>query len=697
MLAFIRKNIKFIVFLIVLSMIIFVVTDLIGNLNRGVSFSNAVGEVYGEEISLSEYNAKVDQVLANNPNVDNATAEQYIQQTFDGLVNEIIMGREYDAAGIKVGAEDELNDLLTGKGVSAIAKQYLSQPGMPFDPNQVKQILANAQQDEKMKAQVDNLIQYIMDSRQQEKFFFAVKSGMMPSENEIVAKYNEDNRKVSFSFLSVNYNVIADSLVTVSDYDYEKYYESHKEAFKQEDETFIKYVKFEKKPQKEDSIAALTKITNVISGLKKTTDEAKFFAENGSETPLDTTWKRADMLSPTISALVSSIAVDSVVGPFPNGQLMQVFKLVGIKEDTVPNVRIRHILIPVMGATKEDTIKAKTTAADVFKKTTSANFGEMVFTHSMDFGTKNNGGELGWYVKGMYGPEFDEAVLSAAKGKIIGPIKSPQGYHIIEILDRTNKLYQAAEFSVKIEAGNKTIDALFKDANIFAAEVQQSGNIEQSATNLGFDLRVSPGIKTNMTALPGLVNSKEIAYWALNGEEGALSPVFNMDDAFVVAMITEKKEKGYKSLDDVKTQIERPVINIKKAGLIMEKLSTIKDTDLEKIKTAYGPGAFVSAADNITFNSQYIPGIGSDNYMLGKLFTLKKDELSAPIRGMGAVYIVKITNVVEPTPLTPEEITSRRNSALITKQTGIDNRLYQGLREIADIKDFRYKLFRPQQ
>ncbi len=49
--------------------------------------------------------------------------------------------------------------------------------------------------------------------------------------------------------------------------------------------------------------------------------------------------------------------------------------------------------------------------------------------------SKKRGGSLGWFGRGKMVREFEQACFSGKKGQIIGPIKTPFGYHIIKIND----------------------------------------------------------------------------------------------------------------------------------------------------------------------------------------------------------------------------------------------------------------------
>lgn len=89
-------------------------------------------------------------------------------------------------------------------------------------------------------------------------------------------------------------------------------------------------------------------------------------------------------------------------------------------------VRARHILV------KE---KAK---ADVILKQVDAgaNFAALAREHSLDAGSSDRGGDLGYFTQDMLNSDFSRPAFNAAKGSVIGPLKSEFGWHIAEVLDR---------------------------------------------------------------------------------------------------------------------------------------------------------------------------------------------------------------------------------------------------------------------
>ncbi|HHQ48589.1 MAG TPA: hypothetical protein ENK19_06860, partial [Acidobacteria bacterium] len=93
-----------------------------------------------------------------------------------------------------------------------------------------------------------------------------------------------------------------------------------------------------------------------------------------------------------------------------------------------------HILIriPSNGGAEAEA-KAKLLAEQVAKLARKgADFAELAKKYSQDPGSKDKGGDLGWFERGRMVKAFDEAVFSHKPGEIVGPIKSQFGYHIIK-------------------------------------------------------------------------------------------------------------------------------------------------------------------------------------------------------------------------------------------------------------------------
>ena len=85
----------------------------------------------------------------------------------------------------------------------------------------------------------------------------------------------------------------------------------------------------------------------------------------------------------------------------------------------------RHILV----ATEEECLKLK---AEI---EAGADFGEVAKLNS-SCPSRMRGGDLGTFAQGQMVKEFDEIVFSGEIGKVLGPVKTQFGYHLIEITKR---------------------------------------------------------------------------------------------------------------------------------------------------------------------------------------------------------------------------------------------------------------------
>jgi peptidyl-prolyl cis-trans isomerase D len=191
--------------------------------------------------------------------------------------------------------------------------------------------------------------------------------------------------------------------------------------------------------------------------------------------------------------------------------------------------------------------------------------------------------------------------------------------------------------------------------------------------------------------IAGIDYPREIVRWSYYEgiELGEVSPVFDIGGAYVVAVLTNIREKGSIPLDQMKESIKSFVMNEKKATTIKDRIKS-SGTDIYQIARDFNTK--VDTSLNITFSSRNIPGFGSEFQVIGEIFTMNEGDQSEPIQGNGAVFVVKVDRFYEP-PQTAD-LKANRDQLLNAFRSRISgNPMFTALQKKAKIEDHRLLFF----
>jgi peptidyl-prolyl cis-trans isomerase C len=137
-------------------------------------------------------------------------------------------------------------------------------------------------------------------------------------------------------------------------------------------------------------------------------------------------WRRRALRETFFDTSVKSAVSEAEARNLYDGQLAQMAQAKPEEE-----VKASHILV------KEEA-KAKEIAA-ALKPGDDKAFAEAAKANSLDPGSKEDGGSLGYFGKGQMVPQFEEAAFKLQKGEVSAPIQTQFGWHIIKVDDRRSK------------------------------------------------------------------------------------------------------------------------------------------------------------------------------------------------------------------------------------------------------------------
>lgn len=136
------------------------------------------------------------------------------------------------------------------------------------------------------------------------------------------------------------------------------------------------------------------------------------------------------------------------------------YSIDSLKKDVKTNLEVKKLLEPSIEVTEDEMkqyfednkdqfaqkeqVKASHILVDSLEKAqevkdklaSGEDFAELAKEYSLDTSNKDQGGELGYIVKGKMVPEFEEAVFSMEVGEISDPVKTDYGYHIIKVEEK---------------------------------------------------------------------------------------------------------------------------------------------------------------------------------------------------------------------------------------------------------------------
>lgn len=133
-------------------------------------------------------------------------------------------------------------------------------------------------------------------------------------------------------------------------------------------------------------------------------------------------------------------------------------------------ITARHILIPTRGPTALKDEDAKKKADDIKGRLDKGeDFAAIAKADSADPGSKDQGGNLQAFTKGIMVPEFEDAAFKLKPNEISAPVKSPFGYHIIQLQKREVTPYDEVKDEIantmRADKFEKLVEELKKKAN----------------------------------------------------------------------------------------------------------------------------------------------------------------------------------------------------------------------------------------
>lgn len=264
--------------------------------------------------------------------------------------------------------------------------------------------------------------------------------------------------------------------------------------------------------------------------------------------------------------------------------------------------RASHILIAVNN--EKTDADAKKEADEIYKQLQAdpSKFAQLAKSKSADPGSARQGGDLGFFQKGMMVPEFDNAVFSGKKGDLVAPVKTQFGYHIIKIVDvKAAQAKPLKEVRGEIEAlyqQQAAIRAFAEDAENFSNMVyEQSESLQPVAERFGLKIQTVKNVTRDFE--DQLINPNVIealyGYDVLEDKRNS-NAIEVASNTLLSARVTAHHKQTVKTFDEVKGDIVATLKNQKatEAARAQGSADIAKLLDKKSAGTKFGDKTVIS-------------------------------------------------------------------------------------------------------
>ena len=317
-------------------------------------------------------------------------------------------------------------------------------------------------------------------------------------------------------------------------------------------------------------------------------------------------------------------------------------------------ITARHVLYKSDG-TPESEAAARAKADGAVKRLKGgADFAALAKAESEDPGSKDSGGELGAFSRGRMVKEFEDAAFAAAVNDVVGPVKTPFGFHVIQVTaksaERVQPLFEVASAIRGRLEESRSLDESRRLARDLADRVAQLGKRPSDD-----DLRklTRPGVTFNETELlaradapAGIGPNPSFMQLLFELPVGEVSEPVATARGEAILKPVEVKAAGPATFADVKERV--------KAELVVQRQ---QETAMAAARAAMAPGATVEdvakaagvkvEAPESFPRSGPVPGLGSGQALLDAAFSAAVGATQGPVwvadRGAAVFRVLEVT------------------------------------------------------
>ncbi|RLD41086.1 MAG: hypothetical protein DRI86_14055 [Bacteroidetes bacterium] len=669
----IREKSGLLLAIIGLALAAFVLGDLFKNLGKSNNVDkDKIALINGEKVGVQDFNRKVSQQtdLFVQRNKRNPTTEESYVITiseWNRTKREVIMRQQMTELGLlqsignmkpQISMDEFMSNIYSLTPNREVVRFFTGDYNGQIAQDQVKGFFdfiergVNSENAEERSKALEYKSQWelfkggLKDVLMETKYNnLIVKAYYLP---KALADADFDDNSVSnqVAYFGVSYKNVTDEEATVTDADYQKYYDAHKTEYEEDIASRkIDYVSWVVRPSNKDIVDLRQQIEDYYKDLESADKrDVQYLVNRIGDNKYDSIWIAKDSLSVYIDSAAFAYEAGTVLGPWEENTAYHIARIMD-KDMRPDSMRASQILISYAGAYGAKGItRTKIGAralADSIKGAISKDKGafEALLVKSDDPNAVQTKGDFGWFKDGAMLAKINDACINGNIGDVV-VVETTIGFSVIRVddkLENTPKI-RVAQIDLPIVFSQETFNEAYSKAIKFAAVNRTYEAFDTASANMGLGVMKSKYISDLAGGILGLKNSRDVVKWMFNSETnvGDVSNVFDFEDKVIVAVLTEARPEGIKTLDEVKDIIKPLVERDVKARILMEKTAGVKSLSQATEFNSSIDTAFVS------FATYSLPKYAPEPCVTGRFASAAVGQLQGPIKGMQGVYFFKV-------------------------------------------------------
>ena len=604
-----------------------------------------VGKINGKSVSYTDFdqlvkqNSDITSMLTGVSTTSEEAQRQMREQTWQNLVQEYLVIPTIKKAGLNVGQQEQI-DLFVGDNISPVITNsglFRDEDGL-VSPALVRDFMEAASSDENPQyRQIRDYLQNLVRiNRYSTKYSTLFTASSFENALQLKKSIAENNALANVDFVvATNTYYPTDTTIVISSADIKKYYDAHKDNFRQNASREIEYAVFEVTPSGEDVAAQNTEFAAQYEEFAST-DNVRAFLQRNSDRQWSEYWyKSGDLRS--VNAELDAFVSENASGVSPvisSGNTFYAARI--MNQANIPDsVYVRHILL--------QGTDARHLADSLLGELKGNNFAALATLYSADQVNAYDGelGELGWMTQDALIAGFEPA-FTAAKGKPF-IVNTQYGTHIVEVVKTSAPLVkkQVAVFEKNTLPSKETYARIYNQANILATRAAgKYSNYKAACDSTGIysrSMTISEGTDTYGT----IGHAKEVTRWCFDNKPGKASNIITVDNNyFFIAAVKEAHKEGYAKVEEVAENIRTNLYYEQYAQKRRDEVAAKIQGATTLEEAAEKLGLQISNLTDVTFSTN--SAATTEPAFVGAVYAAPENKLCGPVAGTIGTYLFRV-------------------------------------------------------